>query len=546
MKQTKKRLSWVFALILAFGIFAMPMTGYGAENEDFRVQYLFDVETEGISLKQWFSAWKDGVNVEPETVVKLRAVEDIRSEELAEKVTWSSSNTDVAEITEISDESVTVLVKVLGETTIEAIDGDGNVYTFPLYGDYNNYAFIGSCMYYTSERTGTAILKSVETPWDGNIPEKITYNGESYTVTAIDVNNDEAKIKVETITIPKTITQIDDEWMSTFHVTGLKAIHVEAGNPKYYSVNGVLFDYYKDETGTYKRLHTYPCDKSVKRYRIPDGTQMLNENIFSDGASVKELVIPASLDLTKYNFSGLKIYDDEYNVVDWKLKLWISTKNQAAINYVKTGCDYVYETPIPWDKWYDEIGGIVELTSGVTAKLSGAYNTVQLKWTGTKPANGTMKYKVEMKKNAGKWTTISAGTTKSTLKKTKLAAGAKYTFRVTPYVVKDGKKYYGVAKTTAALHIMKKVNKPTVKKSAAGKVKVSWKNIEGETGYQISRAAKKTGTNIVATVKGVKVKSKTVKTSKGKTYYYKVRAYKTVGGKKIYGPWSVAKAYKLK
>jgi hypothetical protein len=70
------------------------------------------------------------------------------------------------------------------------------------------------------------------------------------------------------------------------------------------------------------------------------------------------------------------------------------------------------------------------------------------------------------------------------------------------------------------------------------KVKVSWTNIGGETGYQISQSTSKTGTKVVATYKTTSGKYKTVSATKGKTFYYKVRAYTTVGSKKLYSGYS--------
>lgn len=101
-------------------------------------------------------------------------------------------------------------------------------------------------------------------------------------------------------------------------------------------------------------------------------------------------------------------------------------------------------------------------------------------------------------------------------------------------------------------------SKTTLSKAAragSGKIKVSWKKASintdyvtkksGKTaavsGYQIVCATdKKFSKNVKkVTVSGSKTLAKTVTgLKKGKTYYVKVRAYKTVNGKKLYGAYS--------
>lgn len=181
--------------------------------------------------------------------------------------------------------------------------------------------------------------------------------------------------------------------------------------------------------------------------------------------------------------------------------------------------------------------------SGLTATME----TVEYTCDGKpiKPAvtvQGMTGYKVMWKRaSASKWNYKRVTGSYATM--AGLAGGVKYNIKVIPYVKLNGKFYEGKG-TGTAVYTLKKMNRPSVKRAAAGKVKVSWNNINGETGYQISRAMKPAGTNVVATVKNANGKSKVVKAQKGKTYYYKVRAYKTVNGKKIFGPWS--KTYKFK
>ena len=94
--------------------------------------------------------------------------------------------------------------------------------------------------------------------------------------------------------------------------------------------------------------------------------------------------------------------------------------------------------------------------------------------------------------------------------------------------------------------------KTTVKKVTSPKkkqLKVTYKKVAGVTGYQVTYSTSKKftkKTTKTVTVKGKATTSKVIKKLKaGKTYYVKVRSYKTVGGKKYYSSYTAVKKVKI-
>lgn len=170
-------------------------------------------------------------------------------------------------------------------------------------------------------------------------------------------------------------------------------------------------------------------------------------------------------------------------------------------------------------------------------------NQIRLTWDKSTGATG---YRIYRRKS-GNSSYSYVGSTKNTYYTNGgLTQNKSYRFKVIPYYKRAGgtTQYYSsnayktFAITTAAKGgKLSKISKVKITK-AGTKVKVSWKNVSYETGYQISRSLKKTGTNIVAKYKTTKGTYKTVSAVKGKVYYYKVRPYRITKGKIIYGPWS--------
>ena len=93
-----------------------------------------------------------------------------------------------------------------------------------------------------------------------------------------------------------------------------------------------------------------------------------------------------------------------------------------------------------------------------------------------------------------------------------------------------------------------RVVKLKIKKSSKRSVKISWKKQKNASGYEVYRSTKKNKSfkKITTLKKAGKVTYVNKKLKKGKTYYYKVRAYKVVSGKKIYGKFSTIKKIKIK
>ena len=93
------------------------------------------------------------------------------------------------------------------------------------------------------------------------------------------------------------------------------------------------------------------------------------------------------------------------------------------------------------------------------------------------------------------------------------------------------------------------VSAPVLKASKSGttSIKLSWSKVTGADGYRIYRSTSKTGTyKAINTITHGSTTVYTNKTlSKGKRYYYKVKAYVSNDGKKTYSSYSGYKSVKL-
>ena len=157
-------------------------------------------------------------------------------------------------------------------------------------------------------------------------------------------------------------------------------------------------------------------------------------------------------------------------------------------------------------------------------------SSIKLSWEKVSGATGYRVYLYNEKTK--KYKTLGT-TEKLSCTVKKLKSGTTYKFSVKAYT-KNSKGTVWAEET----HRITTATKPAVPSATAkageGKAVLNWKTVTGATGYVVYMSEKKdsgykklgsTG-KLSCTVKNLK---------KGKTYYFKVKAYKTVDGKNVYG-----------
>lgn len=183
-----------------------------------------------------------------------------------------------------------------------------------------------------------------------------------------------------------------------------------------------------------------------------------------------------------------------------------------------------------------------------TVKVSSnSYNSNKLSWNKVTGSSGYEVLRATSKTGTYKSVkTITSGSTVSYTDKS-LATGTTYYYKVRAYRTVDKKKVYSSYSSVVSAKPVLKT--PSVKlTSGSKKATIKWEKISGASGYEVYRATSKSGkySKIKTITKNSTVSYVNSSLTKNKTYYYKVRAYRTVNGKKIYSSYSLAKSVKVK
>lgn len=173
----------------------------------------------------------------------------------------------------------------------------------------------------------------------------------------------------------------------------------------------------------------------------------------------------------------------------------------------------------------------------LTGVSSADYNAIKITW---KKANAAEKYQVyRASSKNGKYKKVATTASRTYINR-KLKFGKKYYYKVRAL---NKSKKGAFSQKEAATPKLKKVSGTTASSAKTGSVTLSWKKVNGATGYQVYRATGKKGS-----FKKVKSPASARYTqsglSKGKTYYYKIRAYRKVKKSNKYGAFSNVISYR--
>ncbi len=361
-----------------------------------------------------------------------------------------------------------------------------------------------------------------------------------------------------TFTKKSTIKTITDKWYrwgsSTTYRTGNYSYLASGKGALYYSLPGSIRRYQPSD-GSDVTVYELSSDYAAKGYiyglRISAGGEVEihlatapysgsigNYTVMNLDSQVKKYLSDATLTLTTtsytYNGSAKKPgvtvkYGSTKLTKDTDYTVSYSNNTNAGTATVTVKGKGNYTGTLKKNFTISKASGSVTAKAKSTEIVQGKTTTI------TASGKGTLSYSSSNKSIA---TVNSKGT-----------VTAKAPGKVTITVKAAGNSNYKSATKTVTLTVNPKATSiSSVKNGKSKNATVKWKKVSGVTGYQIQYSTSNSfKSKTSTTVKGASKVSKTIsKLKKGKTYYFRIRAYKTVSGTKYYSAWSGKKSVKIK
>ena len=399
---------------------------------------------------------------------------------------------------------------------------------------------------------------------------------------------------LESISIPESVTSIGSY---SFCGTGLKSMNipknvssigyyafsasesitnitVSADNAAFCSVDGVLFNkakttlvsYPSGKVGAYTIPTTvtniaycaFTCATKLTSVIVPSGVQEIGYDTFAWCNALESATLPNTIKtIAEGGFRYCTSLKDIYfggTEAEWK-NVSIDNHgygNQTLLNvnihYNSLACSHDYKCIKTVAATYSAEG----YKQYKCSKCSATYETTiaklkrtnlsKAKVTGISDKTYTGKALTQSIKVKLGSATLKSGTDyKITYKNNKSIGTASVTITGTG-------KYSGTITKTFKIN-PKTASLKTVKSAKKAQLNVAWSKDSKVSGFQILLAtnSKFTKGKKTVTIKGYKTTSKTIKSLKSKkTYYVKIRSYKTISGKKVYGAFSKVKKVKIK
>ncbi len=174
---------------------------------------------------------------------------------------------------------------------------------------------------------------------------------------------------------------------------------------------------------------------------------------------------------------------------------------------------------------------VVLSTPAATAAATN-YNTINLSWNAIPDATG---YEIFRSVGVNGGLTLYATTSSPSYSDTGLATGTTHYYRIRAYkTVGETKLYGGLTGTLSATPVLGTVTNARAAVSDYNIIDLTWNSVAGADGYEVFRSVGVNGgLTLYRTISATSLSDTGLAT--GTAHYYRVRAYRMVGGTKVYG-----------